>query len=124
MIKIKNDKVRDKIVDFLIDLKIKQEEFSDTEEVCYPLVSLYLALKKNLFFKSFLLHPIILMTAPFYRNKKKVEESELEQLLLELIEFELTEKNVFLSSEEFKKVIKVHKSLKAKREKNETVSEI
>ncbi|MEO6303756.1 MAG: hypothetical protein ABIP51_11360 [Bacteroidia bacterium] len=121
MIKVKTEETRKEIVDFLTELKEKQLDISETNEIYYPKLSLYLALKKKIFFKNLLLHPLVLINVPFYYKKNKIKESELEFLLLELIEFELTEKVVFLSIQERDKIIKIHKSLKTKREKNGTV---
>lgn len=124
MIKIKDEKVKDELVTFLKGIRVRQEELSDTEEVCYPLISLYLAIKKKILFANLMLHPTILTSAPFYDDKERINEKELEKLLLKLLEYEFTENKTYLNKEEVDKVIKVHKSLKNKREKNESITSL
>ena len=122
MIKVKTKEIENEIISFLIELKEIQKDISETEQICYPKLSLYLAIKNKIFFKNLLLHPVILVMSSVYGNKEKIKESELELLLLKTLEYEFTESQVFLIKPEIDTVIKVHKRLKNKREKNESVN--
>lgn len=111
MVEIKNLDEADQIILFLKQLKIRQEEYSDTELFCYPKISLYLAAKHKLFIPNFLLHPLVLSIKTFYEDRMQIDEEEIKDLLAEVLEFEFLEKETFLTTEELKYIIQVHKNL-------------
>jgi hypothetical protein len=110
--KVKRDETREEIVSYLKELRTKQEEYCDTEDVCYSKIGLYLALKKKILFKNFLLHPVVLEIIPFHSSRAPIEENELESLLAEVLEFELTSEVEYLTKKERDRIIRLHKSLK------------
>lgn len=118
MVNIK-EKENQEIIDYLIEYKDKLKDIAETETICYPIISLHLAAKKKILIKNLLLHPLILKTISFYKKRKTVELNELENLLATVLEFEILNKDTYLKNDELKQVIKVHKSLKKKSEKNE-----
>lgn len=112
------EEVNKEIVEYLNEYKSKLEEIGDTEEICYPIISLHLAAKKKILIKNLLLHPLVLKNINFYKNRKTVELPDLQNILANVLEFEMTSKETYLKNEELKAVIKVHKSLKKKSDKN------
>lgn len=122
MIKIKNLSVdNEEMIKFLKGLKIKQKNIEDKESLFYPKISLYTTLKYNIFFKNFLLHPIVLKSKKYYEDKNIVDKIEdIVELLGKTLTFELTENITYLTVNERDQLVKVHKKLLKKIEKVES----
>lgn len=119
MIKIKDndtDIISNEVVEFLNCLKNKQRQKKDTGNVFYSKIPLYMALKNKIFFKNLLTHPVILVEKKFYEEKQQIETmEELKDELEKVLEHEVSvRKEVFLSVNEFKKIIEVFEKLKKK----------
>jgi len=114
--------VSEEIILFLKGFKQKQETYSETENLCYTKISLYLAAKHNIFFNNFLLHPLVLSVGTFFEEKRQIEENQIEFLIATVLEFELTTTKNFLSEDEIKKLIKVYNLLKIKNEPLKAIS--
>lgn len=97
---------------FLSDYKEKQKEYADTENFCYPKLSLCSAAKYKLFFSSLLLHPLTLKVVAFFEPRDCLNDDEIKEFIREVIEYELTESFSYLSTEELNKLIKIHKEFK------------
>lgn len=106
---------------FLNEISKLQKSYIDTEEICYPKISLYLAAKHKIFFKNLLTHPLILVSRSVFEERIVVNEKELVNLLQEVIEYEFLVSENLLPKER-DKVIKLHKKLKSKNLLNATTS--
>lgn len=123
MVKVNKEETAE-VIAFLNQMKVKQEEYAETEDICYSKLSLYLAAKNKIFFSNLLLHPLVLTDAAFYETKTRIKASELENLLNEVIVFELTEDYYRLTAPERDRIITLHKRLKLKREHNERATSV
>lgn len=113
MIKIKDIKVgTEEILSYLSSLKDKQKKVIDKDNIFYPKISLYIALKHKILFKNLLLHPKVLREKKFYQDKNQIITSNsLRGILSEVLEFELTSNDETLSTEERNEIIKVFKKI-------------
>ena len=102
---------------FAPSLKKKQKELEEKEQIYYPCITLYSALKYNIFYTNLLLHPCILKEKDFSDDNEYAEESGLKKELEKVIEYELTETQPFLLKTERDEIIKVFRKLQKKEEK-------
>lgn len=119
MIKIKNiEEDTQQVLNFLQELKIKQQLTSNKERTAYPKIALHTALKYKVFFSNLLLHSKVLTEKFFYEEKKQIEDvTLLKDKLGEVLEFEMISGKETLTLEERTKIIKLFSTLKKKVEK-------
>ena len=108
--RVKNpDTLTKEVIATLKEMKQRQKEVEDKEEVIYSSISFYLALKNNIFYKNLFLHPLVLKTKLFFEEKEMIKEETLNEFFQSIIEYELTADNTYLTKLERDSLIKIFK---------------
>lgn len=118
MIKVRDiEASTEEAIKFLMALKSKQKELESKEKICYPKISLYTALKHNIFLTNLLMHPKVITEKNFFEQNYYTEGKEFKEVLGEVIKYELVSDQVYLTTEERDNIIKLFRKLEKREEK-------
>jgi hypothetical protein len=97
----------------LEEIKAKQKELDNVEELYYPTLSFYTALKYDILFKNLLLHPLVLSKKSVFDEDKYTIKSkeQVKTMLQKVIEYELTESVSHMIPQERDKLIQIFRKL-------------
>ena len=112
IIKIKNIKQYNDILNYTKEFIIKENESNLFDSFIYTVIPINMAIKYNLLYNDFLLHPLNIKTRKFYEETLNIKnKKELINKINEILEYELTNENNFINENNLKKIIHIHKKL-------------
>lgn len=123
MIYIENEVQHEKIRKYYVSFRAKQLEVENEETLMYTSISLSLAIKNNVLFDDFLLHPKVVKLRKFYEGVFTMKtKKDVANKIAEVLQYELTcdSNESKISESTIKKLIAAHKRLtKEKKKKND-----